>query len=133
MVLSSCATIFSEFEYPVSIDSSPSQLLAEISNGEGNIVHREQTPFTVTLDAGEGFFQKQDYTVKLYQSGNVVGEIEIDNSVDPWYFANIAGSNIGGMLVDGATGAMWSLESDVVVFLDDIEDWSSEQTETPTE
>lgn len=133
MGLTGCATIFSDSEYPVSIDSSPSLLVAEISDGQGNTVHREQTPFTVTLDAGDGFFQKQEYTIKLFESGNVVGEIEIDNSLDPWFFANIAGSNIVGMLVDGATGAMWSLESDVVVYLDDIEEWSSKQTETSTE
>ena len=119
LMLSSCASKFSESEYPVHIDSVPSKMEIEVTDIEGDIVYRGKTPTVVALDAGDGYFVRARYTVRLYDGSKVVGEREIDNSIDGWYFVNWFGPTLFGFLiVDPITGAMWKLDDAVTVFRD---------------
>lgn len=54
--LSSCASIVSKSNWPVTVQSSPSGAKCIISKGEGVDVHSGETPMTVTLEASDGFF-----------------------------------------------------------------------------
>ena len=86
---------------------------------EGDIVYRGKTPTVVDLDAGAGYFVRERYTVRLYDGGKVVGEREIENSIDGWYFVNWFGPTLFGFLiVDPITGAMWKLDDNVTVYRD---------------
>lgn len=119
LMLSSCASMFSESEYPVHIDSVPSKMEIVVTNIDGDIVYRGKTPTVVELDAGAGYFVRERHTVRLYDGGKVVGEREIDNSIDGWYFVNWFGPTLFGFLiVDPITGAMWKLDDNVTVFRD---------------
>lgn len=64
-------------------------------------------------------FVRVTCTVKLYDGSRVVGEREIENSIDGWYFANWFGATlIGFLVIDPITGAMWTLEDHVTVYKD---------------
>tara|TARA_B100000809_G_C14883528_1_gene440075 strand:- start:185 stop:670 length:486 start_codon:yes stop_codon:yes gene_type:complete len=109
-LLSGCSTIVSDSIYPVSITSSPSQADFVLKNREGKSVHSGMTPETVTLNASSGFFKGETYTLILNKDGFDQRTIEIQSSVDGWYFGNILlGGWLGMLIIDPATGAMFKL------------------------
>ncbi|MGF1773469.1 hypothetical protein L4C42_14270 [Vibrio wakamikoensis] len=115
-VSSGCSSIVSESQYPVSIDSSPSGASYEITNEDGLIVHSGTTPSSVTLKSGSGFFDGETYTIKITKKGYYDKSYTVDSSVDGWYFGNILfGGIIGMLIVDPATGAMFSLPESVMI------------------
>ena len=119
LMLTGCATMFSESEYPVNIDSEPSNMEVVVKDSNGNIEFRGKTPAVVDLEAGGGYFVRETYTIELYDGGKVVGSTTIEGSIDGWYFANLFGwTLIGFFVVDPITGAMWTLEEDVTVYPD---------------
>ena len=119
LALCGCATIYSVSEYPVNIDSVPSNMEIVVTDSNGDIAYRGQTPVVVDLDARGGFFVREAYTVELYEAGKVVGKTTIDGSIDSWYFVNILGPSLIGMfLIDPITGAMWTLDESVTVYPD---------------
>jgi hypothetical protein len=68
------------------------------------------TPETVTLNASSGFFKGETYTLILNKDGFDQRTIEIQSSVDGWYFGNILlGGWLGMLIIDPATGAMFKL------------------------
>ena len=60
LMLSSCASMFSESEYPVHIDSVPSKMEIVVTDIDGDIVYRGKTPTVVELDAGARYFVLRD-------------------------------------------------------------------------
>ncbi|MYD45445.1 MAG: hypothetical protein F4W92_03755 [Gammaproteobacteria bacterium] len=120
LMLSGCASTFSVSEYPVHIDSVPSDMEIVITDRNGDIEFRGRTPAIVNLDARGGYFVRETYTVDLYDAGNVVGRKQIDGGVDLWYFVNFLSwpwtTLVGFFVVDPLTGAMWSLDQSVTVF-----------------
>lgn len=112
--LAGCASIVSKSEYPVAIDSKPSGAEFTVTNRDGVVVHRGETPETITLPAGAGFFQSQRYTIELEHEGCKARTAVLDTSMDGWYIGNIVfGGLIGLLIVDPATGAMWKLPESV--------------------
>ncbi|MCY3541532.1 MAG: hypothetical protein OXH31_06455 [Gammaproteobacteria bacterium] len=119
LMLNGCASVFSESEYPVRIDSVPSDMEIVIVDQNDDIVFRGRTPALVNLDAHGGYFVRETFTIELYDSGNVVGRKQINGSIDGWYFVNFftgPGMLIGFFVIDPLTGAMWSLDDRVTVF-----------------
>ena len=68
-LFSSCATIFGKSSYPVSINSNPSGATVSITDKKSKEVYKGQTPATVTLKSGAGYFGKAEYQVKITSSG----------------------------------------------------------------
>lgn len=52
----SCASIVSKSSYPISINSTPSEAKITITDKKGIEVYRGNTPATLKLKAGSGFF-----------------------------------------------------------------------------
>ena len=107
-----CASIVSKSEYPVAISSAPEGADIAIANGAGVVVHRGKTPTTVTLKAGAGYFKCQNYTVTFEKAGYTPHTAQIGRGIDGWYIGGnfLLGGLIGWLIVDPATGAMWTLE-----------------------
>jgi hypothetical protein len=106
LALTSCASIVSDSTYPVTITSSPENLPIKIENEKGQVLHTGQTPMTVTLKAGDGWFSGATY----YAVGPKGGKVMIDSGVDGWYWGNLLfGGVIGFLIVDPNTGAMYDL------------------------
>ena len=82
---SGCASIVSKSTYPVLITSSPDAAEISISDKKGKTIYNGQTPTTVSLKAGAGYFSGQNYTVTFKKSGYEPTTILIDRGVDGWY------------------------------------------------
>lgn len=110
VALSGCASIISDSKYPVSVASTPAGASYEIRNKVGRVVSTGTTPDQVTLDAGAGYFSGETYQVTYRKDGYNDQHSVIESGVDGWYWANIVfGGLIGMLIVDPATGAMYTL------------------------
>jgi hypothetical protein len=113
VLLSSCASIVSKSEYPVSLTSSPTGCKVAVKKN-GTTVYQGVTPSIVTLSASNGFFQPASYYIEFTKKGVATQTIPLTADIDGWYFGNILfGGPIGILIVDPATGAMWKLPENV--------------------
>ena len=119
LILSGCATLFSKSDYPVTILSEPTRMDVVITRSDGQIVHEDTTPATVTLSASKGFFQGESYTIELVRDGAVVGRTKLNSRIDAWFFVNLVHITperaVFGLLIDPLTGSMWALKKEVRV------------------
>lgn len=112
VVIVGCASIVSKSEYPVVVSSEPEGADIRIVNSDKNTVFTGKTPTTVVLKARAGFFQGEDYVVTFQKEGFSQFNAQIKRGLDGWYIGNIIfGGLIGMLIVDPATGAMWTLEN----------------------
>ena len=110
---SSCASIVSKSSYPISINSSPSEASIVITDKKGLEVYRGNTPATMKLKSGSGFFSKAQYQVKFEKKGYDTKIVPVNFKLDGWYFGNILfGGVIGMLIIDPATGAMYKLDTE---------------------
>jgi hypothetical protein len=82
----------------------------------GETVATGRTPMTAMLSKSRGFFQGAKYKVTVQMPGFQARESVVDTSVSGWYIGGniIFGGLIGWLIVDPATGAMWTLETDAL-------------------
>ncbi|MNN62205.1 hypothetical protein D3C81_1774870 [compost metagenome] len=74
------------------------------------MVHTGNTPSTVTLKSGSGYFSGQTYKLHFKKDGYPDKSVELDSSLSGWYWGNILiGGLIGMLIVDPLTGAMYKL------------------------
>ena len=111
LALTGCASIVSTNKYPVTVTSSPEGVPITVEKDNGTAVYSGTTPFTVTLNASDGYFDGATY----YAVGPRGGRVEIDSSIDGWYWGNILllAPVTGGLIVDPLTGSMWKLPEHV--------------------
>ncbi len=117
MFLGGCASIIKGTTQNVSIKSNPTSAGVKVYKSEGGVLVGEgTTPYLVELKRGSGFFSGGRYRVVVEKPGHAKKEIEITASANGWYIAGnlLLGGLIGWLIVDPATGAMWSLEPDDV-------------------
>lgn len=108
--LQGCASILGDSQYPVAVSSAPAGASFEIINKNGQVVHSGNTPSTVTLKSGKGYFSGQTYTLRFKKEGYPDKTVQLDSSVSGWYWGNILfGGLVGLLIVDPATGAMYKL------------------------
>lgn len=107
--LSGCSTIMNDRMTDVQITSEPSGQHFSITDEDGQRVATGVTPAKVNLDAAAGFFDGQTYQV-AYDKGPTV---ELDSHVTPWYWVGFCISVVSGLMVDPATGDMFSLPDNV--------------------
>lgn len=113
---SSCATIFSDSNYLVRIDSNPPKVEFAILNKKGVEIFRGTTPNVVNLSAKARYFSAAQYTIRIYKDKEVIGSTTIYGKIDGWYFANLlVGGILGMVIIDPVSGAMWKLEESVFV------------------
>lgn len=115
IAFSSCASIFTKSSYPVAIDSTPQGATITVTNKKGKDVFIGETPAIIKLKSSAGFFSKAEYTVRISLPGYQEHVATIGADIEGWYFANILlGGLIGMLIVDPATGAMWTLDTEQV-------------------
>ncbi|MBC3540872.1 hypothetical protein ACFSC6_22295 [Rufibacter sediminis] len=119
LFVSGCASIVSESKYPINLASTPDGASFTIVNRNGQEVASGQTPTTVVLPAGNGFFKKGIYAIKFSKAGYSDKTLTLEAGVDGWYFGNLLfGGLIGMLIVDPATGAMYKFnQKDVKAML----------------
>lgn len=110
--LSGCASIISGSTQTMTFQSTPEYSNITISNRAGNKIHVGQSPVTINLKRGAGFFKPEKYQVTFEKEGFETKTINISSSINGWYVGNILfGGWIGLLIVDPATGAMYTLDS----------------------
>src|SRR5215203_1839811 len=115
LLFGSCATIVSKTSYPVRIDSAPQKANVTVTDRKGREIYNGLTPANITLKSGAGFFQKAIYTITFNKPGFKERSIEVNATLNGWYFGNLVfGGLIGMLIVDPATGAMYRL-NDVAI------------------
>ena len=108
---SGCATIVARSSQEITITSVPEGAAVKINNKGGAAVHSGNTPMTVSLKKGRGYFKPERYTIHLEKDGYHVRDIVVQGEVNGWYFGNVLfGGLIGLLAVDPATGAMYTLK-----------------------
>ena len=111
-LITGCASIIHGGMQNVSIRSNPAEATATMYNSAGAVVLKQNTPCTVSLKRGEGFFKKASYRLVVDKAGYAPFETEIVGQIDGWYLAGnfVFGGLVGWIIVDPATGAMWTLK-----------------------
>lgn len=101
----------------ISIRSSPSEAQVKIFEvTTGNAIASGTTPYMATLSKSRGFFSGGKYRVVVQKAGYQDREMVIESRVSGWYVGGnlLFGGLIGWLIVDPATGAMWTLEPEDV-------------------
>ena len=112
---SGCATIVAKSSQSVTVTSTPPGAAVTVTNRAGTVVHSGNTPLTVTLKKGAGYFRPENYTLRFTKDGFDPSEMHLKGTVSGWYFGNLVfGGLIGMVAVDPATGAMYKLRPDTV-------------------
>jgi hypothetical protein len=114
LAIPGCASVFGSRYGNVSIRSEPSPAGVVIQNNFGEEVYRGMTPAEISLPKKVGFFQGADYLVIVSKPGCESKSITIVRSISGWYWGNlILGGLLGMLVIDPATGAMWTLQRDL--------------------
>ena len=111
-ILTGCASIVSNSEWPVKIKSIPDQANVSITDAKvSKEIFKGKTPVNLVLSSHGGYFRGKTYIVQVSKEGFSMETIEIQSVVNGWYMGNFIFGHIPGfMIVDPLTGAMWTLE-----------------------
>ena len=113
-----CASIASGSKQEISIRSKPEDAVVIITDAtNGMEIWNSTTPAVVELDRGDGFFRSAEYTVEIQKTGYRKETFMISGRLNGgWYLVGnfFIGGLLGWLIIDPATGAMWTLEPDSV-------------------
>lgn len=117
ITIEGCATIVGQSKPElINIRSTPDQASIEITDETGTKIFEGKTPTNVSLKKKKGFFSGKKYTLKISKEGYADKLITIDTKVNGWYIGGnlLFGGLIGWLIVDPASGAMWTLDTEEV-------------------
>ena len=111
-----CATIIHGDSQTVGIGSTPTGAKVRIYSRQGALIMEQTTPTTINLKRGSGYFSSANYRLVIARDGYQPSEFNIEGNLDGWYIGGnlIFGGLIGWLIVDPATGSMWTLSPDRV-------------------
>jgi hypothetical protein len=112
-ILSGCATIMGQSApEALNVRSAPDQATIVITDESGTKIFEGKTPTSLPLEKKKAFFSGKKYTVTISKDGHAERTVTVDTKVNGWYIANVLfGGVIGLLIVDPATGAMWTLDT----------------------
>jgi hypothetical protein len=111
-----CASIIKGGNQTLSFKSTPPEAKLKVYDRKGEMIISGSTPYVATLKRGSGYFKSAKYRVVVEKEGYQPKEFQIDGSINGWYLGGnlIFGGLIGYLIVDPATGAMWTLTPDEI-------------------
>ncbi|MDO4698013.1 MAG: hypothetical protein Q4A60_04970 [Pasteurellaceae bacterium] len=116
--ITGCASIVSNSQYQVAIQSEPSGAEFTVVDRNNKIVHAGKTPKVIKLKSGAGYFKAAVYEITFIKKGYPTHKMTLKATLDGWYFGNFAiGGPLGLLVIDPATGAMYKLPQNVEVNL----------------
>ncbi len=106
-----CASIINGSKQKVPISSTPDGAKVTIYDEQKQVVYSANTPCTVDLKRGTGWFKGGMYNIVIEKAGCDTTEVKLEPKVGGWYIGGnlFFGGLIGYLAVDPATGAMWTL------------------------
>jgi len=131
--LNGCASIITGPSQVVTFTSVPESASIEIKNRKGKKIHSGQTPFTVSLKKGAGYFKPEKYEITFSKAGYQSKTVEVTGTLRGWYLGNILfGGLIGILIVDPFTGAMFRLAPKDVNAVLEAQNLKDETNQKPT-
>ncbi|MDD5677054.1 MAG: PEGA domain-containing protein [Kiritimatiellae bacterium] len=115
-MLAGCASIILGTTQKVPVNSNPTGAKVTVYDSKNMAIGGGTTPCSLSLSRGSGFFSSAKYRIVIEKPGYEKREVKISGSVNGWYIAGnlVFGGLIGWLILDPATGAMWSLSPDDV-------------------
>ncbi len=107
-ILTGCATIVSDSNYSVRVESSVDNVDVNIKNRQGHKIYSVKTPTIVELSAGGGF-KSESYLLEFEKEGYISTSKSISSDTDGWFFGNLFLGGLIGMLIDASNGSMYKL------------------------
>jgi hypothetical protein len=100
----------------LNVRSAPDQATIVILDESGTKIFEGKTPTSLPLEKKKGYFSGKKYSVNIKKEGFSEQNITVDTKVNGWYVAGnlIFGGFIGWLIVDPATGAMWTLDTNAI-------------------
>ncbi len=115
VTVAGCASVISGARQSVSIKSHPSDAKVTVYNINGAQAAVGQSPAVFRLPRSNGFFAKAEYRIVIEKQGYRTAEVQLEAKLNGWYFGNLfIGGLLGLVVIDPATGAMWSLSPKLV-------------------
>lgn len=118
LVVFGCASIIKgSGPQTLSITSEPSGAqVTVLDDRTGSEVSHGTTPFTVALKSSAGYFKGAKYRLRFEKEGCESCELTVQGRASGWYVLGnlVFGGLIGYLIVDPATGAMWTLDQETV-------------------
>ncbi|AIR05640.1 hypothetical protein JT31_13755 [Cedecea neteri] len=114
-LLTGCATLVSNNDATVYIDSTPKRAAFTIFDGKGEIAAQGITPQSVTLKKTDGsYFGKKNYTLRLKHEGYYSLSLPLETRFSNWYlFGNVIFFGVPGwLIVDPFFGGMYTLKQE---------------------
>lgn len=114
--LASCATIMgNSAPETLNVRSTPDQARVIITDESGTKIFEGKTPTSLPLEKKKGYFSGKKYDVRILKDGYDEQIVTVDTKVGGWYIGNILfGGLLGLLIIDPATGAMWTLDTNEV-------------------
>lgn len=120
-VFSGCATIIKgSGPQGINFKSEPADAkLTVIDLRNGNVMANTKTPQVVLLPKDAGYFKYAKYQVTFEKEGYDKKEVNLESNASGWYIAGnlVFGGLIGWLIVDPASGAMWTFDPEHVSVL----------------
>jgi hypothetical protein len=118
MIGTGCASIIKGGgSQAIQFKSNPSGAKCDLSDfNTNNKLSSITTPAIVPLEKSNGYFKYAKYRINCSLDGKISQEAIIEGYANGWYIGGnlLFGGLIGYLIVDPATGAMWSLEPELV-------------------
>jgi hypothetical protein len=117
VLLMSCATIIGKSSpETLNVRSTPDQACVVITDETGVKIYEGKTPTILTLEKKKGYFSGKSYKVTVTKEGFRDRRFTVDTEIGGWYLAGnlLFGGLIGWLIVDPATGAMWTLSKNEI-------------------
>lgn len=113
IVFIGCATIVRGGKEKIHVSSEPAGAEIIIKDKYNNQIMSGETPMTLDLDKGHGYFDGAEYLIEIQKPGFKTHSFSITSSVSGWYMAGniLIGGLIGWLIVDPTSGAMWTLDA----------------------
>ncbi|MFN7142048.1 MAG: hypothetical protein ACK4UN_22235, partial [Limisphaerales bacterium] len=109
LAFTGCASIVDSGYKNITVSSEPSGAKATVYDRNGSVILTRSTPAVFTLERSAGYFTPAHYRLRLEHKGYQPAELELKSTMNGWYLGNVLfGGLIGLLIVDPATGAMWT-------------------------
>ncbi|MCK5581367.1 MAG: hypothetical protein KAJ18_08855 [Candidatus Omnitrophica bacterium] len=108
---SGCASIMSGGTQSIQIMTEPVGASVKIYDRQDNLISDVKSPHLATLKRGRGYFKRQKYKIVFDMPGYQTKVVNVKPRLNGWYAGGnlIFGGLVGLLIVDPATGAMWTL------------------------
>ena len=108
LMFTGCASMMCGTKQNVALDSKPTGAEVIIYNNHGEVVYKGTTPCVASLTRTTPEAERSNYVMLIRKQGFAPVQIPLKSEMNRAYLANIAFGGVG-LVVDPATGGMWTL------------------------